>query len=219
MLDIEDLNFHVYGPMGVLVPYESGNGTLTKYGDYLAEQLASVVKQVGTVDHLINNHSTYLWSIISIIILIAIMTTGAAYMIRRNSEKFWEKIYAIRKRAEELARQLLSLEVSLPLPIAAPRFSIPPPTNPNWNGKRDLEEKYTGPNVSYLNINEKSGQASTEKLYSTMDRYERKSVKREFQKYYPDLSQFADVERAKLERNLSHETEEVKLLMQQRNLP
>jgi len=219
MLDVKSLNLEVSGPIGSMLPYSNGNGEAkinNPYGDFLNEHLQSVVKQVETVDSKIANHSIYIWLLIAALLVIAILTALIIWAIRRNSEKFWQKIYAIRRRAEEIARQLLSLEVSLPVPTVVPRIpNLPFQVGWRTNTLPTKIDKCTRQDASYINMKEAMlNDEREERIYSsTLERRGTPSIA-ETRSFYPNLDPY--MQEALLRDKLEQEAEEVKLLMQHR---
>ena len=149
-------------PWNTMYEHKNGTSKLKTHPGLMTEHMSFMIQQWETVDAKIANQSTYIWSLVGMILVVTIGLSIIMAFLFRFSGRFRLKIYDLRDSFEHVFRRLSEVETKQDeskrerFPPIAPRppadvvlTRIPVPPQPN---------RIFSPNVSrsstYFNLNE-----------------------------------------------------------------
>jgi hypothetical protein len=128
MVQVDILNLSANEPLGTTY-MPSGNvaGTqrLSAQGNQLTNHLLSVVKHIDNVDDKLSRQTTYVWSLVGLVLIIMVVITTTITIMYKFSGKFRLKIYDLRERFAEVSQKFSDIEDD----IVNRRRGLPPSPN------------------------------------------------------------------------------------------
>jgi hypothetical protein len=218
MIDADDIDLVINGPLSALRALSSRNGThkLSTYGAFLTEHLSSVVKQVENADQKITNQSNHIWALTGTLSVILTLTILVFLILYRFSGKFRNKIQDLRDKMAELTQQLLNIEINQPGPTRGPLPPVPPrPVElliSRFRAKRTQIPKVDPQDAEYMSLEDLSTERRREmRMYqppSTFRPVNSKWSPKVYPRLTPMLRQLSELELSELQK----ESEEVESL-------
>ncbi len=137
MMDADDLALIVSGPLSSTHSHGSQGGIQKKatYDGMITSHLSSVIQQMKTSDHRLDTQSTYIWSLLGILIVVSILVVVIMLLLYRYSTRFRQKVNTLRERFAEISHQITTLAKAVE---DAARRRLHPPALPLSQNVTDL---------------------------------------------------------------------------------
>ena len=219
MIDAQDMSLSMNGPLSGFQTSNSPNYThrLTMIGSSLDDHLSSMVSKVEVVNLRLKDQSISIWIITCSVIFIILLITAIVIVAYQHRAKFYQKIYTIRRRFDELHQILHRVRgrpnrgIRPPIMNTQTLGRIPSnhPENVYGPFSRDATYDRRGP-PHYISLHEMEpnlGGKSTLPSHNELPQ-----LSPEANRYYPNLAPFM----RDLPPQLRKETDEVAQLCQNR---
>ena len=111
MMDADDLALIMSGPLSS-THSQGSQGSIQKKATYdglITSHLSSVIQQMKTSDHRLDTQSTYIWSLLGVLVVVSILVIVIMLLLYRYSTRFRLKVNMLRERFAEISHQITGL--------------------------------------------------------------------------------------------------------------
>ena len=127
-MDADDLALIITGPLSSTLS-QGGQSSIHKKATYdgmITSHLSPVFTRMQTADYKLDTQSTYIWSLLGLLVFVCLLVIVILLLLYRYSTRFRKKVRDLRERVAEVTHQVISMIRNAEAAVRG----LPPPSAP-----------------------------------------------------------------------------------------
>jgi hypothetical protein len=128
IMDADDLALIITGPLSSTLS-QGGQSSIHKKATYdgmITSHLSPVFTRMQTADYKLDTQSTYIWSLLGLLVFVCLLVIVILLLLYRYSTRFRKKVRDLRERVAEVTHQVISMIRNAEASVRG----LPPPSAP-----------------------------------------------------------------------------------------